>query len=210
MADRGRPTLPRSERRAAVRDALLVAVTELLSEGGSYADLSINAIVAEAGLAKSTFYQYFTGKNDLLGSLIDQVIEDTRARDAWLDFDRAPDVATVQRTIASRAAAYQPFLSLMAAAFEAAYVDAEVRANVERLMALLNDGIATHVRRGQTGGWIDPELGAEEIAVWINWMVSRGLHQLVLGADAERVDALLAGFGQLVWSILYAHAPGRS
>jgi AcrR family transcriptional regulator len=205
MATRGRPTQTRHQRRTIARDQLLQAVTALLANGRTYADLSINQIVAEAGLAKSTFYQYFTGKNDLLRSLLDEVIVTAGAAEAWLNFDGPTTLDMVQASIQARAATYRPFLPLMAAAFDAVYFDTDVRDSAQQLMALLNDGIETHVRKGQAAGWIGPDLPPLEIAIWLNWMLTRGFHQLILGADANTADRLITEFSQLVWSVLYAH-----
>jgi AcrR family transcriptional regulator len=206
MASRGRPTQPRAERRTIVRDQLLQAVTALLADGRTYADLSINEMVAAAGLAKSTFYQYFTSKNDLLRSLLDEVILTAGPADAWLNFDGPTTLEQVQASIRQRAATYRPFLPLMAAAFDAVYFDTDVRGTAQQLTALLNDGIETHVRDGQAAGWIDPDLPPHEIATWLNWMLTRGFHQLILSADPDAADALIAEFSRLVWSILYAHS----
>jgi TetR/AcrR family transcriptional regulator, ethionamide resistance regulator len=210
MATRGRPTLTRAQRRTIARDQLLQAVTALLADGRTYADLSINEMVAEASLAKSTFYQYFTGKNDLLRSLLDEVILSAGAADAWLSFDGPTTLEQVQTSIQQRAATYRPFLPLMAAAFDAVYFDTEVRDTARQLMTLLNAGIETHVRTGQAAGWIDGSLPPRETATWLNWMLTRGFHQLILSADPDTSHELIAEFSRLVWSILYATAQGRS
>jgi AcrR family transcriptional regulator len=204
MARAGRPTQSRSVRRGLVADQLLQAVTELLDDGGTYADLSVNAMAAHAGLSKATFYRYFTSKNELLSRWFEQVIEATQGADSWLSFDRAPTADDVHEAITVRVDAYRPYLVLGAAAFEAAYFDVSVRATVDELLRILNDALAAHVRFGQAEGWIDPQLPPREIAMWLNWMVSRGLHKLVLGANPERAGRLLSEFSRLVWATLYA------
>jgi AcrR family transcriptional regulator len=40
-----------------------------------YADVSISRIVARAGIAKGSFYQYFADKDDLYGYLLDRVVQ---------------------------------------------------------------------------------------------------------------------------------------
>jgi AcrR family transcriptional regulator len=204
MATRGRPTTSRDERRAGVRAPLLEAVTGLLSDNRAYADLSINEIVARAGIAKSTFYQYFAGKNDLLRSLLDEVAISAGAADQWLSFDGPVTYESLDAALQERTRRYLPLLPLMAAAFDAVYFDAEVREMGERLMGQLNDGIAAHIEHGQEAGFIDPTLPPREAAMWLNWMLSRGFHQLVLGADPANINALVAGFSRLVWLMLYA------
>jgi AcrR family transcriptional regulator len=204
MATRGRPTTSRDARRAAVRIELLNALTRLLVERGSYATVGVNELVADAGIAKSTFYQHFTGKNDLLRSLLEEVIIGAGAANAWLDFDGPVTVEQVKAHIQERTETYLPYLPVTAAAFDAIYVDSEVRETARQLMTLLNDSIEAHVRKGQAGGWIDPSLPPHEIAVWLNWAISRGFQQLVLGADDATIRERIAGFSQLVWRVLYA------
>jgi TetR/AcrR family transcriptional regulator, ethionamide resistance regulator len=206
MANRGRPTTSRQERQVAVRTQLLGAVTALLAGGGTYAELSINEIVAEAGIAKSTFYQYFTGKNDLLRSLLDEFAIAAGAADPWLNFDGPVTLAELDASIQQRTRDFLPYLPLMAAAFDAVYLDAEVREVGAQVMARLDDGIEAHIRQGQKAGWIDPALPPRETASWLNWMLSRGYHQLVLGADAPTTTDLVSGFSQIIWFALYAPA----
>jgi len=114
MAARGRPTNPRAERRASVREQLLQAVTTALADGRSHADLGVNEMVEAAGIARSPFYQYFMSKNGLLTSLLDGVGTTLGATDAWLDFAQAPTAEEVATRIQRRAAAYRPYLPLMA------------------------------------------------------------------------------------------------
>jgi AcrR family transcriptional regulator len=206
MATPGRPTTSRDQRRAAVRTQLLEAITDLLSDDRTYAELSINEIVAHAGIAKSTFYQYFTGKNDLLRSLLNEVAVTAGAADPWLNVNQSVTCESLDAAIQQRTQQYLPVLPLMAAAFDAIYFDAEVREIGERLMQRLNDGLAAHIEQGQQDGVIDPTLPPRETATWLNSMLTRGFHQLVLGADDANITALVAAFSQLVWLMLYAPA----
>jgi AcrR family transcriptional regulator len=205
MPTRGRPTTPRAVRRARVRDRLLDAIVRLLAGGGTFADLSINDVVAEAGVAKSTFYQYFTGKNDVLTSFVDRLIEDTGGRYAWPVREGSRSADFLARAIHTQLAAYRSSLPLLAAAFETAYTDPEVRQSVDRFTSMLHDGIEAHIRAGQQGGWVDPTLPPKECAVWLNWMLCRGVHRLVCDADVDDVDALVDELSTMLWSALYAY-----
>jgi AcrR family transcriptional regulator len=49
-----------------------------------YANVSISRIVARAGIAKGSFYQYFENKEDLYGYLVD-VIAETKTKIFSLD-----------------------------------------------------------------------------------------------------------------------------
>ena len=52
-----------------------IAIAEFAAH--EYRSASVSHIVAEAGIAKGSFYQYFSGKEDLFGYLLDLLVEKT-------------------------------------------------------------------------------------------------------------------------------------
>ena len=60
----------RAQRRDEVRRRLLAVVEQLLTEGESYAEISVERLVSEANLSRSTFYVYFEDKGDLLARVV--------------------------------------------------------------------------------------------------------------------------------------------
>jgi AcrR family transcriptional regulator len=68
--------------RASARDRLLTAASQLFHENGVQAT-GVDSIVAEAGVAKATFYRHFPSKDDLVVAWL----RDSRTR--WLDRIRA-------------------------------------------------------------------------------------------------------------------------
>ena len=207
---RGRPTEPLEVRRASVLNALFEAVTALLAGGGTYVDVSVNAMVAEAGIAKSTFYQYFSGKNDLLRAFVDQVVDTAGDSYDWIAFEGPPSPEAVISAVRSHVLEFLPYMPLMAAAFEAAYFDPEVRGTVDRLFESLNRGLSDHIRVGQEHSVIDPELPPAETAMWLTWMASRGVHRLLPVSDEKQLERLIDGIGRLMWSALYRPCVGAS
>src|SRR5262245_31017008 len=76
----------RAQRRESVQAELLGAVERLLERGESYTELSVERLVAEAGVSRSTFYVYFEDKGDLLRALADEVVvEISQAGRTWWD-----------------------------------------------------------------------------------------------------------------------------
>jgi AcrR family transcriptional regulator len=203
VATRGRPTTTHAERREAIASQLLVAVTRLLADGGSYADLPINDIVAEAGLAKSTAYRYFDGKNDLLQTMFHSVVAEVTEGHGRLDLSGPSSYQGFRDRVQSGVAIYRPYLPVLTAGFDAAYFDADVREHVLGLGDAWAAELAAQITTGQRNGWIDPELLPSETAQWITWMVLRGLHKLAVGADDARVVELGDSLTRVVWSILY-------
>jgi AcrR family transcriptional regulator len=74
----------RRARRDALQQRLMAATVELLGEGKSYADLSIETIAARAGVSRTTFYDYFGDKRELLLAFVDSLLEDAlQESDEW-------------------------------------------------------------------------------------------------------------------------------
>jgi TetR/AcrR family transcriptional regulator, ethionamide resistance regulator len=62
----------REARRAATEEQILEAARELLREGESFGDLSIEQIASRAGISRPAFYDYYRDKRELLIRLIDE------------------------------------------------------------------------------------------------------------------------------------------
>jgi AcrR family transcriptional regulator len=65
-------SVPRSQQGEATRGALLGAARELFGTRG-YAETSLDAVVAAAGVTKGALYHHFSGKEDLVGAVFEQV-----------------------------------------------------------------------------------------------------------------------------------------
>jgi AcrR family transcriptional regulator len=65
----------RARRREDIRDRLRAAAEELMADGESYTELSVERIGRQAGISRATFYVYFEDKGDLLRSLAEEFIE---------------------------------------------------------------------------------------------------------------------------------------
>lgn len=59
--------------RAATRRALFAGAQDLFARQG-YVETSLADIAAHAGIGRTTFYDYFTGKEDLLASLVEEAL----------------------------------------------------------------------------------------------------------------------------------------
>jgi TetR/AcrR family transcriptional regulator, ethionamide resistance regulator len=199
----------REQRREDVRDRLLAVVEDLLAEGESYTELSVERLVSEAGISRSTFYVYFEDKGDLLRSWFTEIeaeLEDA-AGDWWaLDAgSRREDVRTALDRVVK---AYRPHTTLMAAMYDAAAYDPGVRELVEGMMGANIAGLRKHIRAGQREGFIDAALPPQQTAQWLTWMAERGLHQLVRKAGDTELERLIDAYTAIVWNTLYAPARG--
>jgi AcrR family transcriptional regulator len=74
----------RRKRHAAVRARIIAATVDLISEGANYAALSVETIAARSGISRTTFYDYFPDKRELLLAMSVDVLADALAGvDDW-------------------------------------------------------------------------------------------------------------------------------
>jgi AcrR family transcriptional regulator len=201
----------RAARRDEVRERLLAVVRDLLAAGETYAEISVERLVAEAGLSRSTFYVYFEDKGDLLRAWFKQVIEELNAASgAWWSLDGTSGYDDLHVALEQIVRAYRPHTALMAALYDISSYDAVAREEVGAMMGRNAAGLIRHIRRGQAEGWIDPVLSPKETSLWLMWMAERGLHQMVRGADDAEAGLLVDAFTDVIWNSLYARAPSRA
>jgi AcrR family transcriptional regulator len=199
----------RAARRHDVRARLLAVVERLLAEGEGFTEISVERLVAEAGMARSTFYVYFEDKGDLLRAWFAEIADELRgAASTWWQLRTAPSYEAVRAALAGIVGAYRPHTPLMAAVYDAAAYDPAVRQLVAAMMAENAAGLRTHVRSGQREGFVDPLLPPRETAAWLTWMAERGLHQLVRGATDAEVERLVDAYARIVWNTLYRPVGG--
>lgn len=61
------------------REQILAAASEVFAEKG-YHSASISEVIVRAGIARGTFYLYFTSKHNVLEAILDNVLSTLRAR----------------------------------------------------------------------------------------------------------------------------------
>jgi AcrR family transcriptional regulator len=80
-----------TEIKAERRRQILDCAKQLFSEKGFH-NASVSDIVDEAGIARGTFYLYFTGKRDIFDSLLDDLLAELRRRIKPIDLgEGSPD-----------------------------------------------------------------------------------------------------------------------
>jgi AcrR family transcriptional regulator len=135
--------VPRDEARRRI-----VAATARLLENRRFRDLTVDAVMTEAGLARTVFYRHFDGLADLVVGLLDDAVADAGEVATTVADPGAPDV--LHRMLARGVELFAAHGHLLAAveeashhdpAVERAYRDAFER-SVETTAALLANGVA--------------------------------------------------------------------
>jgi AcrR family transcriptional regulator len=195
----------RTQRRDEARQRLLGVVEKLLEEGESFTEISVERLVSEAGMSRSTFYVYFEDKGDLLRAWFEDITAEisVAATDWWaLGADATQEQlrSALDRVVKT----YKPHTTLMAATYDAAAYDASVRELVEAMMTSNVAGLRKHIKAGQSANFVDASLPPAQTAAWLTWMAERGLHQLVRTATGAELERLIDAYTGIVWNTLYA------
>lgn len=199
----------RAERRDEIRHRLLEVVERLLDEGESFTEISVERMVSQARLARSTFYLYFQDKGDLLVAWFAEItVELESAAGDWWNLGAEATRKDLRRALERIVETYRPHTTLMAAMYDASAYDAEVRGLVTAMMNRNIAGLRKHIKAGQKAGFVDPDLLPDQTAAWLTWMAERGLHQLVRTASSAELERLVDAYTGIVWNTLYA--PARS
>lgn len=195
----------RTERRDALRRDLLDAVERLIGEGESFTEISVEQLVAEVGISRTTFYVYFADKSEVLSAWFAEIAGDLAAAlSAWWDLDAASTREDLRAAFGHVVRAYRPHAALMAAAFHAAAYDPSVRELTAAFMDENIESLRRHIRGGQEAGFIDPSLPADDVATWMLWTAERGFHVILVEADDAEVERQLDAYTAIAWNTLYA------
>ena len=139
----------RAARRDELRGRLLGVVERLLGEGDTFTEISVERMVAEAGIARSTFYVYFEDKGDLLEAWFGEITAELRTAAAeWWRLGPTPAYPDLRAALAAIVSTYRPHTTLMAAMYDTAAYDAGVRDLVTAMMDENVAGLRKHIRTG--------------------------------------------------------------
>ena len=179
----------------------------MLDGGESFADLSVERLVAEADVSRSTFYVYFEGKGDLLCAWFGEINSELEeAASSWWELGPGITYDDLHRAVDRVVRSYRPHTTLMAAMYDTAVYDPAVRDLVNDMMSRNIASLRKHIRTGQENGFVDEDLLPGQTAAWLTWMAERGLHQLVRGSSDAEVERLIDAYAVIIWNTLYAQA----
>jgi len=202
----------RQERRDALERRLLQAIEELLAEGASFTELSVERLAAQAGVSRSTFYVHFQDKGELVRRLTGRVLGELREVSGrwWLAAEHAVR-EDLHASLAAIVEVYRRRGAVFTAVVETATYDPGVAAELRSLMQGIVQATQQAIERGQAAGVMRPVAPAETAAV-LTWMVERAGYQLVRGGDPDgdpAQDARIADvLTDIVWTTLYLPPAG--
>jgi AcrR family transcriptional regulator len=182
----------RKARRAAVQARLMDATEQLLREGHTYAELGIETIAARAGISRTTFYDYFEDKRQLLLALGATLVDDAlQEADEWRpDDDHDRTKSELRRIIRSLVRMYRHPVAI--AIIEATFYDeairmawrAEQQRHIDRAVRLLT--------AEREGGRFQPHGSTVEArARALHWSIhGTALHEVAFKQDIDEEDII--------------------
>jgi AcrR family transcriptional regulator len=186
-------------RRETTRQDLLDATKRLLEGGAAVADLSVDRIVAEAGIARRTFYLHFRDKEELIAALVEDQI-------AWRDELGAQVLAPaeltrehLERLMADVVARWIESQAALAAMVEVAEYDREARAAWDGVVQSIAVSAAQYLRSYWARSGTEPP-DVDAVARVITWMLERSCHQASREPAAR--ESITAGLAEVVWRLL--------
>lgn len=200
MAERTRNTAAlRARRKAALEAKLLAAVESLHDRGLAYGDMSVESLISQAGVTRSTFYSYFEDKDALLRDLASTVLD--QLLKPWFAIEPQGSKNDLRRGIDGIFRSYRAHRVIMVAIDEPLPGGSAER-EFEGLMARSATAVAGYIKAGQAAGTVDATLDAATLSALLMWMSERGLAKLVAHAGPRERDALADGLTEIFWRTL--------
>lgn len=199
------------ERREAVEARVFAAVEKLLGEGMRYTEISVQQIITEAGLARSTFYGHFRDKSDLLARLAASLKESFFQTAGQWDAMSADDgLASMARVFEDVLRRHREHRVLLAAITETAAYDPVVHDFYTADLDAFETRVADDLVKCQAEGLTDP--GIDPVAT--SRIVVFGGEQAIvhhIATDPGSGDAAFARqLAEVWWYGVYRRLPGAT
>jgi AcrR family transcriptional regulator len=163
-------------------------------------------LLDEAGLSRTSFYKYFGSKTDVLAAWFDQTIEALLAARRPGGTDGTPSRADLRTTMLALTDAYRAKLGLLAAVYETAAHDSDLRARLTSVLDGFEDRVQRHIEHGMRAGWVNQAVDPAAMAAWVVRLCESGLRHIVGPADPSALSAVICAWADVVWFTLYAPA----
>jgi TetR/AcrR family transcriptional regulator, ethionamide resistance regulator len=194
----------RDERRADVERRLVATLKRLMVDQPRFTDLTLVELLSETGISRTSFYKYFESKGDVLAAWFTDTVEQLLAAPRPHTGPGAPCREDLRLTMQQVADVYRAELSLMAAVYETAAHDFDMRERLAEALKELEGRVRRHIVRGMREDWINPELDAPAMAIWIVSLCEAGLRHIIGPAAPAALPEAIAAGADMLWFTLYA------
>ena len=209
MPPSGRTPAPRKRgRRPRTYAAVLTATSELL-ETVPLSELSVAQILSAAGVGRTSFYEHFSSKEDVVARLLSTVAAEIGSgiEPMFHRGDRSPDEA-VREGIANLVAISSRHAPLLLAVTEEWPAVPELRRIWFAIMADASSRLAATIDRDRADGIAPAGADSQALAASLMWTAERALHVAATGAAPALAEpgALVDPLVQLFVGSIYGRA----
>ena len=159
---RKRPPLSEAVAPSQVEERLLAAIERMLSEGQSFASLSIAQLTQEAGIGRATFYLHFKDKGELVQRLMQRLTDEVVLNAGTWFAGSKVDARSMQLALRGIITTFKRHAAILSAVSDtAAHDDAVAKAHqamMRQLSALSRSAIASARRQGTAAKHATPDL----------------------------------------------------
>lgn len=203
-----RTLAPRKGRSPEMEERVLKAVVELLADGTRYTELPVQRIIDTAGIARSTFYQYFPDKSKLLLRLADKATAGIfAAAEEWWLSDHSGGAEQLTAAMASMIADFRRHRTVLRAIGEVAGYDSDVSTYWLGRMRPFIRFAEGRLRQLQSDGRVSTDLDPPTVAHVITWASERSISHLFGTGDSTDDERLARALGRTIWLAIYGDAP---
>jgi AcrR family transcriptional regulator len=187
-------------RREATQRAILDAFRRLLEDGMAVAHLSVDRIVAEAGVSRSTFYLHFPDKRELVTRLAEEDMRDWREVAEPLLADPRAARDACERIVREIVTGWRGHAAVGRGLVELTTYDEGALEAWRAAIGGVGDLVADHLRaRWALSGFDgDAELTGQIVA----WMFERVCHQVLEVRDPADDERAIAALTDATWQIV--------
>jgi AcrR family transcriptional regulator len=202
------PDPPRRGRRPRTYGAVLEATAALLKTT-ALADLSVARILAAADVGRTSFYEHFSSKDDVVVKLMESLSEEIAAEltPMFERGERTPDEAFALglSNLVETAARYAP---LVVAVSEEWPAIPELKEIWFRMLGDFTNGLARMIDSERAAGVAPPGADARALAASLVWTAERAFHVAAGGEHPTLVDAraVVEPLTQLFVGTIYGRA----
>jgi AcrR family transcriptional regulator len=209
MASVTRPRSRQLKRRAEIEAAVLAATERLLADGANFTELGVQRIVAEAGVARSSFYMCFPDKVTVLVRLVGNMKDDLFGK-ATMWRPTGPDggLDGLAAVFGEQLTYYRLRAPLLAAIAEVSAYDPALREatarEIDRFAQHITDVLEEEQRAGRTPVDIDSVVAGRVLA----WGGEQVIARHITMGDPDDDGAVAREMARSQWYGTYRRRAG--
>ncbi len=201
----------RRGRRPRTYEAVLAATADLL-ERTPLSELSVAQILEAADVGRTSFYEHFTSKDDVVVKLMRRIAAEVgeELEPLFHRGQRSPELA-VRDALGNVIAVASRQERLLVTVAEEWPVVPELRAIWFAMLGEATSRLAETIERERAAGAAPPGAGSRALAASLIWTAERSFHVAMTGSDRtlSGPDSLLEPLVQLFVGAIYGRAPTR-